>query len=481
MFSSWYPWHILGVFLVSLPILLTLAGYACIVAHPTNIHNNTLNLDFLRNNNIRLDVEFFDYYYTFLILASVVHFCNFTQLNSTAKNLVAIASIVIFVSLTFVEQCQLSNLEYVTKIFISKFIKDNVFLESDDILKDVSMCCEQLGDIIKNLTVYNAHTYYEMGDLFFDAVLQNGTHFSYFVTNEGFQFFEVFASAIASYPTTYETEFLHAIAPYVYYDFQELVLNVIIMIILITLLNRELETNYRGSYFFNVESNKDKIHVQHLKNQADMLLENIIPKHVSVELKNRAKYCENHTDVGIIFASIVNFNKLYDETYSGGKEYLRYLNELISDFDELLRNFNQVEKIKTIGSTFMAASGLNPELRKASKHPHEHLFQLIDFAKEMYRVVDDFNGDLLGFNLVLRVGFNIGEVTAGVIGSSKLLYDIWGDTVNVASRMDSTGVDGRLQVPCSCLKYLSDRYEFEARGSVYVKGKGDINVHLLKN
>lgn len=489
LFSDWYPWHAAGGVLVSLPMVVTLASFTCLLVHPSSPTptNSTLqlvkSLDFLQGNTIILpDVEFFDYYYTFLVLASLAHFCNFTQLNSFLKNVIAVASVLIFLSLTFFEQCQLANNEFIATVFVAKFVGENVFVNPAESLQEVSLCCQQLSQIVPNLTHYHAQTYFKLGDEFLDVIYQGtGDNSIFYVTPDGFKFLETLTTSVTVYPDVWKSEFLNAVAQYIYYDYYELVLNLGIVLILIVLLNRELEINYRASYFFNVESNKDKIRVQHLKNQADMLLENIIPKHVSVELKNRAKYSENYADVAIIFASIVNFNKLYDETYSGGKEYLRYLNELISDFDELLKGFNNVEKIKTIGSTFMAASGLNPELRKQNPNQYDHIHELVEFAKAMYRVVDDFNGDLLGFNLVLRVGFNIGEVTAGVIGSSKLLYDIWGDTVNVASRMDSTGVEGRIQVPSSCLKYLSDRYQFEPRGSVYVKGKGDIMVYLLKN
>lgn len=135
---------------------------------------------------------------------------------------------------------------------------------------------------------------------------------------------------------------------------------------------------------------------------------------------------------------------MYDESYLGGKEYLRVLNELIggekivtifywkisllnvaSDFDELLLRdeFKCIEKIKTIGSTYMCASGLDSTYRSDS---YEHLYALLDFAVAMQNAIESFNRDLLEFNLVLRIGFNYGEVTAGVIGTTKLHYDIWG-------------------------------------------------------
>lgn len=263
----------------------------------------------------------------------------------------------------------------------------------------------------------------------------------------------------------------------------EIFIDIFLLLLLVWFLNREFEISYRLSFHANYVANRDKVHIQSMKNQADWLLHNIIPKHVADQLKKSAKYSENHKNVGIIFASIVNFNEMYDETYLGGKEYLRVLNELIGDFDELLTlpEFKSVEKIKTIGSTFMAASGLNPEIRRDSQDPYQHLYALMDFAIAMQKVIDNFNRDLLEFNLILRVGYNFGDVTAGVIGTSKLYYDIWGDAVNIASRMDSTGVNGRIQVGGACIEVLEKKFNFEPRGSVYVKGKDHMNVFLLLN
>uniref|UniRef100_A0A182PFE1 adenylate cyclase n=1 Tax=Anopheles epiroticus TaxID=199890 RepID=A0A182PFE1_9DIPT len=258
----------------------------------------------------------------------------------------------------------------------------------------------------------------------------------------------------------------------------EIYVDLLLLLVLVWFLNREFEIGYRLSFHGSAVANQDKIRVQNMKNQADMLLHNIIPKHVAEQLKNTAKYSENHHSIGIIFASIVNFNEMYDESYLGGKEYLRVLNELIGDFDELLARpeFRCVEKIKTIGSTFMAASGLDPSSRGEN---YEHLYTLLDFALAMQQVVESFNRDLLEFNLIMRVGYNFGDVTAGVIGTSKLYYDIWGDAVNVASRMDSTGVAGRVQVGADCVPVLGERYDFEPRGQVYVKGKDHMEVYLL--
>ncbi len=194
-------------------------------------------------------------------------------------------------------------------------------------------------------------------------------------------------------------------------------------------------------------------------------------------------YSKNHDSVGVIFASIVNFSEFYEESYEGGKECYRVLNELIGDFDELLRKheFKSVEKIKTIGATYMAASGLN--VRQLAENdddsPHAHLRALFNFALEMMGVLDDFNKNMLGFGFKLRIGFNHGPLTAGVIGTTKLLYDIWGDTVNIASRMDSTGVECRVQVSEESHAVLSAMgLEFDYRGTVNVKGKGQMRTFL---
>lgn len=261
----------------------------------------------------------------------------------------------------------------------------------------------------------------------------------------------------------------------------EIFMDIMLLMILVWGLNREFEIYYRDGFHTNFVATRDKIHVESLKNQADWLIYNIVPEHVAEQLKQDAKYSENFKDVGIIFASIVNFNEMYDESYLGGKEFLRVLNELIGDFDELLNvpEFHCVEKIKTIGSTFMAASGLNSKKRLEQKDPNEHLHALMDFAIAMQEVITNFNRDLLEFNLILRIGYNFGDVTAAVIGQTKLYYDIWGDAVNIASRMDSTGVNGRIQVGEHCLPVLQKKYQFEQRGSVYVKGKDNMNVYLL--
>ncbi|KFP73801.1 Adenylate cyclase type 9, partial [Acanthisitta chloris] len=262
---------------------------------------------------------------------------------------------------------------------------------------------------------------------------------------------------------------------------QEVVLVSFLLLLLVWFLNREFEVSYRLHYHGDVEADLHRTKIQSMRDQADWLLRNIIPYHVAEQLKVSQSYSKNHDSGGVIFASIVNFSEFYEENYEGGKECYRVLNELIGDFDELLSkpHYSSIEKIKTIGATYMAASGLNTSQCQDSSHPHGHLQTLFEFAKEMMRVVDDFNNNMLWFNFKLRIGFNHGPLTAGVIGTTKLLYDIWGDTVNIASRMDTTGVECRIQVSEESYRILNKMgYDFDYRGTVNVKGKGQMKTYL---
>ncbi|KAK3749981.1 hypothetical protein QZH41_007301 [Actinostola sp. cb2023] len=259
---------------------------------------------------------------------------------------------------------------------------------------------------------------------------------------------------------------------------------VILLWVLVALLNRQLEIGVRRNFSGDAQAAKDKKKSQAHKEQVDWLLFSLFPKHVSDALKVSDHYSRNYDEVGVMFASIVNFADFYEENFEGGKECIRVLNELVGDFDELLDSieFYEVEKIKTVnGSTFMAGSGLNTEGRvNKGAHPNEHLKQLVEFGLEMMNVVHRFNEHMLGFQFMLRIGYNAGPVTAGVIGTTKLLYDIWGDTVNLASRMDSTGVAFRIQVSETTKDKLSEFFTFSFRGTIPVKGKGYVTTYLLE-
>lgn len=165
-----------------------------------------------------------------------------------------------------------------------------------------------------------------------------------------------------------------------------------------------------------------------------------------------------------------------------GMECLRLLNEIIADFDELLGEdrFSAIDKIKTVGSTYMAAVGLIPDKKMSDESSgRRHMATLVEFVFAMRDKLKDINDNSYN-NFMLRVGINVGPVVAGVIGARKPQYDIWGNTVNVASRMDSTGLPNHTQVTEEVYQALKDMpYQFVCRGKVKVKGKGEMTTYFL--
>ncbi|PSN48684.1 hypothetical protein C0J52_04783, partial [Blattella germanica] len=183
------------------------------------------------------------------------------------------------------------------------------------------------------------------------------------------------------------------------------------------------------------------------------LLKNILPDHVA------------HHFLGE--------DRLTDELYSQSRDK-------VADFDELLDEprFRCIEKVKTVGATYMAASGLNPS-QKPADDEYEHLCALVDFAIAMRGRLEEVNKHSFN-NFYLRVGISHGPLVGGVIGARKPVYDIWGNTVNEASRMDSTGAMGKVQVPKETSVILEARgYQVQLRGIVFVKGKGDMETYWV--
>ena len=172
--------------------------------------------------------------------------------------------------------------------------------------------------------------------------------------------------------------------------------------------------------------------------------------------------------VSVMFADIAGFTALSSRT--SPEALVTMLNELFSLFDGLAEQHG-LEKIKTIGDAYMVASGL-PEPRT------DHAPAMAEMALDMQARIGELS-QLLGVDLALRIGIDSGPVTAGVIGRHKFTYDLWGDTVNTASRMESHGVAGRIQVSEATFRKLRGTYEFEARGEIDIKGKGRLLAYLL--
>ncbi|CAF1597023.1 unnamed protein product [Rotaria sp. Silwood1] len=205
-----------------------------------------------------------------------------------------------------------------------------------------------------------------------------------------------------------------------------------------------------------------------------------------IGLDRRGLYHESYDNVVVMFASIPNFKEFYvqSDVNNDGLECLRLLNEIIAEFDKLLdkNKFSCVEKIKTIGHTYMAAAGLNPgvEHRMTRERYNQNIVALAEFAFAMIAALEGINRDCFN-DFKLRVGMCNGPLVAGIVGAKKPQYDIWGNTVNVASRMDSTGVVSCIHVPEETQRVLFEHgYPCECRGPIYVKGKGNMTTYLVR-
>ncbi|KAJ7345883.1 hypothetical protein JRQ81_001833 [Phrynocephalus forsythii] len=226
---------------------------------------------------------------------------------------------------------------------------------------------------------------------------------------------------------------------------------------------QQVESTARLDFLWKLQATEEKEEMEELQAYNRRLLHNILPKDVAAhflaqERRNDELYYQSCECVAVMFASISNFSEFYVELEANneGVECLRLLNEIIADFDEIISEdqFRQLEKIKTIGSTYMAASGLNDSTY--DKVGKTHIKALADFAMRLMDQMKYINEHSFN-NFQMKIGLNIGPVVAGVIGARKPQYDIWGNTVNVASRMDSTGVPDRIQDPRWTASSLSTR------------------------
>ncbi|XP_012220110.1 adenylate cyclase type 2 isoform X2 [Linepithema humile] len=263
--------------------------------------------------------------------------------------------------------------------------------------------------------------------------------------------------------------------------------------LILHILDRQVEYTSRTDILWKSKLRVEQDEVETMRGINKILLENILPAHVADHfLATRATqelYHERYSSIAVMFASIPNYKEFYDETdiNKQGLECLRLLNEIICDFDKLLLKpkFSGIEKIKTIGSTYMLASGLSPgkedgDGKDALKQQDHNVIVLVEFAIALMTILDQINRDSFQ-RFKLRIGLNHGPVIAGVVGAQKPQYDIWGNTVNVASRMDSCGEMGKLQVTEDTAKILMDAgYELVCRGPTYVKGKGTLTTYFVK-
>ena len=236
--------------------------------------------------------------------------------------------------------------------------------------------------------------------------------------------------------------------------------NLISSIRLITTLTATIATTaIVYQFYLSLRTQQKQLRVEHRRSEE--LLHNLFPPTIVERLKLQERtIADNFPDVTVIFADIVGFTKMSEEMEP--EKLLYVLNKFFGEFDQLAHRMG-VEKIKTIGDAYMAACGA------PTPDPH-HKHTAMRFATALLLAMERLNVKL-DSNLSIRIGLHSGPVVAGVIGRQKSIYDLWGDTVNTASRMESTGIPSYIQVTETIYRDLKSEYPFYARGAQKVKGK----------
>jgi class 3 adenylate cyclase len=210
--------------------------------------------------------------------------------------------------------------------------------------------------------------------------------------------------------------------------------------------------------------------LDHEKQRSESLLFSILPQKIAKRLtQSRGTIAQQYPVTSILFADIANFTPLSEKLTP--TELIMLLNEVFSEFDRLVEHYG-VEKIKTIGDCYMVASGVpNPR--------PDHAQAIAFLAIDLIRYINNF-AQKYRYPINLRIGIHSGTVVAGVIGQQKLMYDLWGDTVNTASRMESHGEVGKIQISRATYDLLGNEFICEPQGEIDVKGKGKLETwHLI--
>jgi class 3 adenylate cyclase/FixJ family two-component response regulator len=225
--------------------------------------------------------------------------------------------------------------------------------------------------------------------------------------------------------------------------------------------------------FRTLEIEKQKKQLESEKSKSDALLLNILPEEIAAELKKFGKsYARKHEEVSVLFADIKGFTSIAEHMTP---------DLLVTQLDETFRGFDYItgkyglEKIKTIGDAYMCAAGLPQD-------DEQHALNAVKAAMDMQSFIAEFSRskiiqDLPGFEI--RIGIHSGSVVSGVVGTKKFVYDIWGDTVNLASQMEQQGEPGKINISGETYKLVKDYYNCQYRGKIAVKGKGDIDMYFI--
>ncbi|MDJ1182382.1 adenylate/guanylate cyclase domain-containing protein [Roseofilum sp. BLCC_M143] len=232
-------------------------------------------------------------------------------------------------------------------------------------------------------------------------------------------------------------------------------------------ISHELEKRVRERTAKLAEANTK---VEEERHKSERLLLNILPYSIAERLKQgHNPIADWFPQVTILFADIVGFTQLSSQI--SAPELVDRLNDIFTAFDYWTEYYS-LEKIKTIGDNYMVVGGVPKE------HPN-HANAIAEMALQIKEEIVKFNRDRQQ-NLNIRIGINTGPVVAGVIGQQKFIYDLWGDAVNTASRMESHSLPGQIQVTEVTYRLLNDRYQFEKRGDIEIKGKGKMTTYFLQ-
>ena len=204
--------------------------------------------------------------------------------------------------------------------------------------------------------------------------------------------------------------------------------------------------------------------------RAKDLILNVLPLSIAKRLEfNLKPFFDEYENVTIMFLDIIDFTKMTNEV--GGTALVKILNKFFGELDDLLVNF-RIEKIKTIGDAYMVAAGVPDRYENTCD-------ETVKFARQVLRRLEDFN-KRNNLNISVRIGINNGRVVAGVIGKTKFIYDLWGEPVNLAWRLQTNGIANRIHVSGRVKSILDGKYAFEERGSLDMKGFGTVKTFLLK-
>mgnify|MGYP005694743635 FL=1 len=213
------------------------------------------------------------------------------------------------------------------------------------------------------------------------------------------------------------------------------------------------------------------IFLEQERNKSEKLLHNIMPKSIAEKLKNNIKTISmDNPEISVLFADIVSFTEMSEKISS--EKIVGFLNDMFSQFDDLTETYG-VEKIKTIGDSYMVVSGM-PVQRE------DHALTLFNLAKEMIKISAQFK-DHNGNPIKLRIGINSGPAISGVIGKSKFAFDVWGDTINTAARLESYGTPDCIHMSKNTFDLVNYKDSNIERKTIQIRGKGLMDTVLVHN